>query len=183
VRARTSRARWEDSHEYDAIIVGTGFAATVAVSELVAKQKKVLMLERGTWWVTPEKLGAPPAAKPGDPPQLADWAKQNEHPLQYWPRPDHGEGLLDLFASVRHGGNRDGLYVYSRFDDCDILSASGVGGGSLISPSSLLATIRQIGFKPDPSQSRCERRRRAGRPLVHCDGLGTLRGYNGGYAA
>src|SRR5438067_8387058 len=93
------------------------------------------MLERGTWWQTPEKLGKPPGAKPGDPPlALADWAaKQNPaQPVQYWPRPDNGEGLIDLFASVRILGHHKGLYQYSRFDDADILTASGVGGGSLI---------------------------------------------------
>jgi cholesterol oxidase len=137
--------------DYDAIIVGTGFGATVAVSQLVAKQKKVLMLERGTWWLTPEKLGKPPDPKPGDPPQLVDWAKQQGQPVQYWPRPDHTEGLLDLFASVRHGGNRDGLYVYSRFDQADILSASGVGGGSLIYSNATLqpdaSVLGRIGLK------------------------------------
>src|SRR5215212_7204359 len=139
--------------EYDAIIVGTGFGATVAVSQLAAQGKKVLMLERGTWWVTPEKLGKPPAAKPTDPPQLPAWAAEHEHPVQYWARPDHTDGLLDLFASVRHGGNRDGLYVYSRFDDCDILSASGVGGGSLIYSNATLqpeaAVLQRIGLDLD----------------------------------
>jgi hypothetical protein len=47
----------------------------------------------------------------------------------------------------------------------------------------LVATIRQLGFKPDASNSRCQLRRRAGRRLVYCDGFGTLGRYNGGYAA
>ena len=116
---------------YDAIVVGSGFGATVAVSQLAASGKRVLMLERGTWWQTPEHLGVPPA---GGPPPLPKWAAEQDprHPVQYWPRPDHKEGLVDLFASVRHRFNRDGLYVYSQFDECDIVSASGVGGGSLI---------------------------------------------------
>src|SRR5207244_4268450 len=119
---------------YDAIVVGSGFGATVAVSQLAAHGKKVLILERGTWWQTPEQLGKPPAAKPGDPPPLRDWAaaQKPSHPVQFWPRPDHAEGLIDLFASVRAFGNHKGLYVYSRFDDADIVSASGIGGGSLI---------------------------------------------------
>jgi len=139
--------------DYDAIIVGTGFGATVAVSKLVEKGKRVLMIERGTWWQTPEHLGMPPAAKPGDPPPLPDWAAKRDpkHPVQYWPRPDHTEGLLDFFASVRHAGNRDGLYVYSRFDDCDILSASGVGGGSLIYSNATLqpdaAVLGRVGLE------------------------------------
>src|SRR5215218_796766 len=117
--------------EYDAIVVGSGFGATVAVSHLAERGKKVLMLERGTWWQTPEHLGVPPA---GGPRPLAEWARDQDppHPVQYAPRPDHEEGLIDLLASIRHRLIRDGLYVYSRFDECDIVSASGVGGGSLI---------------------------------------------------
>jgi len=115
--------------QYDAIVVGSGFGATVAVSQLAAAGQKVLILERGTWWQTPDHLGKP---TPGTP--VPQWAKAQhpEQPVQYWPRPDHAEGLLDLFGCVRHAGNQDGLYDYRRFDDCDIVAASGVGGGSLI---------------------------------------------------
>src|SRR3954465_4425602 len=135
---------------YDGIVVGSGFGAAVAVSRLAAAGKKVLMLERGTWWQSPERLGVPPA---GGPPPLPQWAKNQQppHPVQYWPRPDHKEGLIDLFASVRHDHNRDGLYVYSRFDDCDIVSASGVGGGSLIYSNATLqpedAGLGRIGLE------------------------------------
>jgi cholesterol oxidase len=115
--------------DYAAIVIGSGFGATVAVSELAAKGKKVLILERGTWWVTPEHLGVP---TPGTPlPQWAD-SQDPKQPVQYWARPDHPDGLVDLFGCVRHEGNQDGLYDYRSFDNCDILAASGVGGGSLI---------------------------------------------------
>ncbi|MCA1615391.1 MAG: hypothetical protein LC800_15075, partial [Acidobacteria bacterium] len=40
--------------------------------------------------------------------------------------------MLDFFAAVRSGVNKDGLYQYSMFKQADILTASGVGGGSLI---------------------------------------------------
>src|SRR6266851_7705503 len=53
-------------------------------------------------------------------------------PVQYWPRPNHQAGLLDFFASIRGPLNKDGLYQYSIFKQADILTASGVGGGSLI---------------------------------------------------
>jgi cholesterol oxidase len=135
--------------EYDAIVVGSGFGATVAVSHLAERAKKVLMLERGTWWQSPQHLGVPPT---GGPPPLPEWASAQDppHPVQYWPRPDHEEGLIDLFASVRHRHNRDGLYVYSRFDECDIVSASGVGGGSLIYSNATLQpdpdVLQQIGL-------------------------------------
>ena len=53
---------------FDAIIIGTGFGGTIAATRLAAKGKKVLMLERGTWWVTPAKIGkAPPSTRPSDP--------------------------------------------------------------------------------------------------------------------
>ena len=52
---------------FDAIVIGTGFGGTVAAAALHAAGKtNVLMLERGTWWVTPETLGKPPA--PAQPP-------------------------------------------------------------------------------------------------------------------
>jgi cholesterol oxidase len=114
---------------FDAIVVGTGFGGTVAVSRLAEKGKKVLILERGTWWVTSDKLGkpAPSTKKP-----IPVWAAENHQPLQYWPRPDHRDGLLDLFASMRNRANHEGLYQYSFFRQAHVLTASGVGGGSLI---------------------------------------------------
>ena len=116
---------------FDAIVIGTGFGGTIAATRLAAKGKKVLMLERGTWWVTPAKIGkAPPSALK----KIPEWAKEQspKHPVQYWTRPNHRQGLLDFFAAVRSGRNKDGLYQYSMFKQADILTASGVGGGSLI---------------------------------------------------
>ena len=116
---------------FDAIVIGSGFGGTIAATRLAAKGKKVLMLERGTWWITPAKIGKPPAStrKP-----TAQWAKEQQppQPVQYWTRPDHKEGMLDFFAAIRSPFNKDGLYQYSIFKQADILTASGVGGGSLI---------------------------------------------------
>lgn len=116
---------------FDAIVIGTGFGGTVAATRLAAKGKKVLMLERGTWWITPAKIGKPPASTLK---KIPDWAKEQtpKHPVQYWTRPNHKDGMLDFFAAVRSGLNKDGLYQYSMFKQADILTASGVGGGSLI---------------------------------------------------
>jgi cholesterol oxidase len=137
--------------DFDVIIVGTGFGATVAVSKLAGQGKRILMLERGTWWQSPEHLGKPPPSPPAPRP-FPEWAAEQQppQPVQYWPRPDHSEGLIDLFASVRHVANPRGLYVYSRFDDADIVSASGVGGGSLIYSNATLqpdaAVLEHIGL-------------------------------------
>jgi cholesterol oxidase len=117
--------------DYDAIVVGSGFGGTVAATTLVRAGKRVLILERGTWWLSPEEVGGPPAPAPGRA-RLADWLKDEEEPVQYWPRPDHKDGLLYLFAANRSKRNPDGLYKITSFDEATIVTASAVGGGSMI---------------------------------------------------
>jgi choline dehydrogenase-like flavoprotein len=113
---------------YDAIVIGTGFGGTIATLALSAHGKKTLVIERGTFWVTPETLGAPTA--PGN--AVANWAKSKNLRVQYWSRPDHALGLLDLLANRYHEENPYGLHNYRMFPHAHILTASGVGGGSLI---------------------------------------------------
>ena len=117
--------------DFDAIVVGSGFGGTVAATRLAGKGKRVLMLERGTWWITPETLGVPAPPPPGRPP-MRKWLTDNKEPVQFWPRPDHTDGLLDVFASVRTRANKDGLYQFSAFDDATVVTSSAVGGGSMI---------------------------------------------------
>src|SRR5437867_1027304 len=120
--------------DFDAIIIGTGFGATVAVSSLRAKKKSVLMLERGLWYFTPER-------------PIPPYIQNTKQPVQYWPRPDHRDGLLDLLAMARTNLEphwlrkpvnwihrlfsqeleRQPLYRYNIFPEVDILTASGVG--------------------------------------------------------
>ncbi len=130
---------------YDVIIIGTGFGANVAATTLAGKKKKVLMLERGVWFFTPERA-------------LPDWLqKQNQtdpknQPVQYWPRPDNSLGTADFLTMVRANATLgwfqkalsritgvftsrpepQPLYRYNMFPEIHILTASGVGGGSLI---------------------------------------------------
>jgi cholesterol oxidase len=117
--------------DFDSIVIGSGFGGTVAATKLSGLGKKVLLLERGTWWISPEQLGKPPAPAPGKLP-MRDWLTQQKEPVQYWPRPDHSEGLLDVFASVRTEGNNDGLYKFSSFKEATVVTSSTVGGGSMI---------------------------------------------------
>jgi choline dehydrogenase-like flavoprotein len=122
--------------DFDVIIIGTGFGATVTATQLALlnpnKKKNILMLERGVWWFTPER--AFPA-----------YINNNidKEPIQYWPRPDHRRGVLDLLSVVRTNNSiaeafrqvqdlPQPLYRYNSFDEIDILTASGVGGGSLV---------------------------------------------------
>ncbi|HMF89888.1 MAG TPA: GMC oxidoreductase [Candidatus Angelobacter sp.] len=111
---------------FDAIVIGTGFGGTIAAVQLVAQGKKVLLLERGTFWRSSYPIGL----NVGDP--FGDWAAQNNMPVQYWPRPDHRKGLTDFVAALRSSANPKGLYQYSLFHQADVLTANGVGGGSLI---------------------------------------------------
>ncbi len=115
--------------KYDAIVIGTGFGATVAATRLVEKGKRVLVLERGTWWGTPELAGHAndTGAKP-----FPEWVKENGHPMQYFPRPNHKKGLWEFYACIRRKRNKGGLYNFSKFKQAFVLTASGVGGGSLI---------------------------------------------------
>jgi choline dehydrogenase-like flavoprotein len=132
--------------EVEVIIVGTGFGASVAVTKLLEKKPNatIHMLERGLWWFTSER-------------PLPDYIKNQtdpkKQPVQYWPRPNHSRGIVDLLSIVRtnnafiehtrqflgdigtffSGQKRpQPLYRYSLFKDIDIVTASGVGGGSLI---------------------------------------------------
>src|SRR3982751_2906906 len=133
--------------EVDVIVIGTGFGASVAVTKLLDKTPNATIhrLERGLWVFTPE----PPL------PPYFDQFKNDpkKQPIQYWPRPNHSRGMVDLLAvvqtnnpiieGVRHffegintfftGKKRpQPLYRYNLFKDIDIVTASGVGGGSLI---------------------------------------------------
>src|SRR5215471_2763947 len=117
---------------FDIVIIGTGFGGTIAATKLADNGYKIVVLERGTFWVTPESLGKPGANVPPEKPPLVTWATQNGHMVQYWPRPDHAKGLTDFFKALRSDANHKGLYEYSRYDNIHILSANGVGGGSLI---------------------------------------------------
>src|SRR5712664_2690585 len=100
----------------DAIVIGTRFGGTIAAVTLAAKGKSVLLLERGTFWRSPDPIGL----NVGDP--FGAWAKQNNMPVQYWPRPDHRKGLVDFLAALRTSANPQGLYQYSRFHQADVLT-------------------------------------------------------------
>jgi cholesterol oxidase len=137
--------------DYHAVVIGTGFGANVIASSLAARfpnttgQPQILMLERGVWWFSPERPFPDPFAPNVDtkyPPGDRSQAAYQKRPVQYWPRPDHRRGVLELlnatWANVVGGDRRDfgnapqPLYRYNMFDELDVVTASGVGGGSLV---------------------------------------------------
>jgi choline dehydrogenase-like flavoprotein len=115
---------------YDVIIVGNGFGASVAALELAAScpKAKILLLERGSFFTSPDR-------------PVPDYFTDTKQSYQNWPTPDNDFGFrhafLDLVrtnssTSFRARAGRVPLYRYSMFDDVDILTGSGVGGGSLV---------------------------------------------------
>lgn len=138
--------------KYDAIVIGSGFGSSVAITMLAEEGKDVLVLERGTWWGNPEGPPKRGSNKQGTP-QFDGLGVENR---QWWPRPNDAKGinymldsiykevdpikdlLLDWRSKDRDIGpkrNRRGLYRLTRLGDSngkvDIVSGSGVGGGSL----------------------------------------------------
>jgi len=142
-----SKAQAQAPETFDAIVIGTGFGGAVATIALSAAGKKTLVIERGTFWVTPETLGAPTAPSNA----VIDFATRNQMRVQFWSRPDHALGILDLLANRYHDGNPYGLHNYRMFRHAHILTASGVGGGSLIYSNVNLqarqAVLDRIGLK------------------------------------
>jgi hypothetical protein len=100
----------------------------------------VLIVERGQFYLTPEQPGMPPPQNPPQKLPFLAWLMKGQ-PFEYWARPDHGRGVLDLLQKMRTEWNPNGLYQYSMFRQADILTASGVGGGSLI--------YSNVNFKPN----------------------------------
>src|SRR5262249_17833217 len=80
--------------DFDVIVIGSGFGATVLAIDQSAKGKSVLILERGLWWLTAELSAENPMH-----PFLK--TRPTTQPVQYWPRPDHRRGLIDFLAVVK----------------------------------------------------------------------------------
>ncbi len=132
---------------YDVVVIGSGFGGTMVALTLANAfkdtNKKILILERGTWWTTPVSTVADKSVA------TEQFLRDKKQPVQFWPSMDHFKGFLDiLLRCVRHEGNEDGLYDFTAFgkkgllggflgigaesDGVMILRASGVGGGSLV---------------------------------------------------
>lgn len=113
---------------WDAIVVGTGFGGAVTAARLAERGARVLVLERGPFW------------GPGGRDRCAEERRE-------FPRGTRG--MLRSVRSARRGRSRrllvraDGLWELHRFDHLVALTASGVGGGSLV------YTNMQVPAEPD----------------------------------
>ncbi|MCW3108252.1 MAG: choline dehydrogenase, partial [Segetibacter sp.] len=138
-------------NEYDAVIIGSGFGGTITALTIAREfylewlkdkskpKRKVLLLERGTWWTTPVGTVADK--------EVAAYAmlKKQNQPVQFWSSNNSFRGLVDILTRcTHHEGNVRGLYeltgfgmrgllgLFGKNDGLTVLRASGVGGGSLV---------------------------------------------------
>lgn len=144
--------------DHTVVIIGTGFGGTMTGISLANafkernKGETVLMLKRGTWWMTPVSTVQDKEVK------TAEFLAKKGQPVQYWSALNHFRGLIDIFSrcfrrtkdeniftglfkSLR---NEDGLFdltilgkrglfgLRPKSDGVTVIRASGVGGGSLV---------------------------------------------------
>jgi cholesterol oxidase len=104
----------------DVIVVGSGFGGAITAARLAQRGLRVLILERGPWW------GPAGAEQPA--------SDRRAFPRGAW-------GIRKLLRSVRWTRGRrshdvllhaDGLLEVHAFERLDVVTGSGVGGGSLI---------------------------------------------------
>ena len=129
--------------KYEAVVIGSGFGGTVASLTLANKYEKedknkeeklkrrVCILERGQWWVSHEMPDKPDGTIDNSQ-ALRGYLTKNDMPYGPWAYPDDVKGLLNLFGNSRPINNLKGVYDYKAMRNVHIISASGVGGGSLV---------------------------------------------------
>jgi cholesterol oxidase len=104
----------------DVIVIGSGFGGAVTAARLAQRGLRVLILERGPWW-GPAGEGQPAADRRAFPRGVLGLRKSVRSVR--WARGRRSREVLV---------NADGLYEMHAFEHLDVVTGSGVGGGSLI---------------------------------------------------
>jgi GMC oxidoreductase len=134
-------------NQCEAVIVGSGFGGTIMSSSLVNQyvnedknkpdqdKRKVVLLERGQWWVShelPSSPGANEFEKETNPSKgMREYLETNDIPYRTWAYPDNINGLGQFLNTTRIIDRR-GLYDYRMSNRVHTIAGSGVGGGSLV---------------------------------------------------
>lgn len=131
--------------KFEAIVIGSGFGGTILSMSLVNKfadedrnkenKRKVCILERGQWWVSHEIPVSPGGHAVHSKTQtrlgMREYFEKYDVPYHFWAYPDNVNGMTKLFNIIRTV-NRRGLYDFRPSNRVHVVSASGVGGGSLV---------------------------------------------------
>ena len=130
-------------NQCEAVVVGSGFGGTIVSLSLVnqfeqqdpALMRKVIILERGQWWVSHELPLSPSShefEKKVNPDKgIREYLDSTDNPYRTWAYPDNVNGLSRFLNSLRIVDRR-GLYDFRISSRVHTIAASGVGGGSLV---------------------------------------------------
>jgi choline dehydrogenase-like flavoprotein len=145
-------------NQCEAVVVGSGFGGTIVSLSLVnqfadqdknlpdAQKRKVVILERGQWWVShelPLSTSSHEFEKKVDPDKgIREFLDSNDNPYRTWAYPDNINGLGKFLNALRIVDRR-GLYDFRISSKVHTIAASGVGGGSLV--------YTNVTEEPDPS--------------------------------
>lgn len=130
-----------DTEKRNVVVIGSGFGGTICALTLAkyldkknngqpSEEESVCVLERGQWWVSHEI----PYGSGKQPPDqnMLEYIIDTKKPFNFWAHPDNIEGLFSMISMSRLA-NKRGLYDFHTLSsNVNAITASGVGGGSLI---------------------------------------------------
>jgi cholesterol oxidase len=126
---------------YDSVVIGSGFGGTI-VSLSIAKKynekniqdsgkKRVCILERGHWWLSHE-IPQSFSKESLDSASLRSFLVKNDFPFRTWAYPNDTKGMFTAIRNSRVANKVEGLYDFRTLKNVNVISGSGVGGGSLV---------------------------------------------------
>jgi len=133
----------DEINQCETVVVGSGFGGTITSLSLVNKyvkddwslsdpqKRKVVLLERGQWWVSHELPSSPGANELEPSKSMREFLETNDIPYRTWPYPDNIIGLTQFLNTIRVVDRR-GLYDFRISSKVHTIAGSGVGGGSLV---------------------------------------------------
>jgi GMC oxidoreductase len=114
---------------YDSVVIGSGFGGTI-VSVAIAKMykgknedKRVCILERGQWWISHEIP---------DSNALRTFLIKDNMPFGTWAYPNDIKGMFAAIGNSRAINKVQGLFDLKQLKNVNVISGSGIGGGSLV---------------------------------------------------
>jgi len=125
--------------KYESVVIGSGFGGTIISLALAkkynaadpTKKTRICILERGQWWVS-HKMPSTSHDTIDLKPTIREYLEKNDIPHSLWAHPDDLKGLIKVFANTRAFNPIKGLYDHKALKNVHAITASGVGGGSLV---------------------------------------------------